>query len=123
MKTEIADGVLRTRPATRTRRFSCERAGDASRDALEKVAADRATATATGLGLHWKSSVGTPAPMGTQPGHQPLEVYSEAPVQARQPPVHCGWGAPAEHSGEPSAQPVAGRAEPPSKVPAKPATN
>jgi hypothetical protein len=47
--------------------------------------------------------------MGTKPSHQSLEDYSEAPVQARQPPAHCGWGAPAEHSGEPSAQPVVGR--------------
>lgn len=39
----------------------------------------------------------SPTPTGARPSHWPPEVYSEVPVQARQPPVHCGWGAPAVH--------------------------
>lgn len=31
------------------------------------------------------------------------------PALPRPSPVHCGWGAPAEHCGEPPAQPVVGR--------------
>lgn len=31
------------------------------------------------------------------------------PSRPRLPPVHCGWGAPAEHCGEPPAQPVVRR--------------
>lgn len=56
--------------------------------------------------LHERS---VPAPTGTKPGHQQPWVCSEAAVQAPQPPVHCGWGAPAEHSEEHSAQLLAGR--------------
>lgn len=77
--------------------------GGASRGSLQKVAA-------------------SPTPTGTKPSQQPPGYYSEAPVQARQPPVHCGWDAPARTAaGGVTLRSVSGRShggpgEPPSKV-------